>query len=82
MPTTTKARSSSSTSTKAFRFKIHGFSGTKVGETPIGGAADVYNFSLRAGQAVQFYAYPKGGRAVKVLLGFSGPQAAVVSESK
>lgn len=83
------------TATSIYRFKIHGFSGTKVGETPIGGAADVYNFSLHAGQAVvpgrfgngeqsrvQFYAYPKGGRAVKVLLGFSGPQAAVVSESK
>ena len=72
-----------------YRFKIASGKGTKAGSVPLSGSTFVQEFWIAGSRViapdyasgkVRFYKYPAGGSATKIIAGFTGPQAATVSE--
>jgi hypothetical protein len=73
-----------------YEFSISGTRATETGTTPLDGSLDVIGFSLydnrvigpNSGSApnVMYWRYPKGGKSLKTLTGFTEPVAVVVSE--
>ncbi len=73
-----------------YEFTISGSTATKTGTTPLGSSVDVIGFELyghrvigpNIGSApnVMYWRYPRGGKPVKTLTGFTEPVVVVVSE--
>jgi hypothetical protein len=71
-----------------YRFAISGNKGTKVGSTTLGGAVEVFQFSIDGSRVigpdagaedVGIWKYPKGGSALKTFTGFDAPIGTALS---
>ncbi len=73
-----------------YEFSISGSTATKTGTTPLGGSVDVIGFDLFGNRVigpnigsspnVMYWRYPKGGKSLKTLTGFTEPVVVVVTE--
>ena len=73
-----------------YEFSISGSSATETGTTPLDGSADVIGFGLYHNRVigpnigsspnVMYWPYPRGGKSLKTLTGFTEPVVVVVSE--
>ncbi len=72
-----------------YEFSISGSTATETGTTPLGGSVDVIGFGLYGNRVigpnigsspnVMYWRYPKGGKALKTLKGFTEPVVVTVS---